>query len=263
MNRAQCRSVSGLKLTICLMVLGVGVVSLRDTARAQGVAQTTPQATGQGLPDGPEKPLVIAICSGCHPAEAVLGHLNTPKYWDREIDHMIDRGAKGKPEDFEKIDNYLKRNFTYMPGTVKLPDGPGKAELVAVCSGCHNPDIVVTRDGQEGLRTQWATTIERMIRKGAKGTDMQYDLIEDYLTANFDFVPVPSYLPEGPGKKVLEKDCGSCHGVALFLGRHESRDAWGRTIENMIGRGAKTTPAEVELMADYLAKFYGPDNLIP
>jgi mono/diheme cytochrome c family protein len=254
MERAQGRSVSGVKLTICLTLLGVGALSLLNTARAEGPPQT--------LPDGPEKPLLVAMCSGCHPAEAVLGHQNPPKYWDKEIEHMIDRGAKGKPEDFDKIAAYLKRNFSYVPATVNLPDGPGKAELIEVCSKCHNPDIVVTRDGQEGLRTQWASTIERMIRKGAKGTDKQYDLIEDYLTANFDFIPVPSYLPEGPGKKVLEKECGGCHGVALFLGRHESRDAWGRTIENMIGRGARVTPADMELMADYLTKFYGPDNLI-
>jgi mono/diheme cytochrome c family protein len=241
---------------VFLSLLGAGAAGLFYTPRAQ--AQTPPQA----LPDGPEKPLVLALCSGCHPADAVLGHLNTPKYWDKEIDHMIDRGAKGKPEDFEKITAYLKRNFTYAPGTVPLPEGPGKAELIAVCSKCHTPDIVVTRDGHEGLRKQWASTIERMIRRGAKGTDQQYDLIEDYLTTNFDFIPVPSYLPEGPGKKVLEKDCGGCHGVALFLGRHEARAAWGRTIENMAGRGAKVPTQDFEVLVDYLTKFYGPDNLI-
>ena len=168
----------------------------------------------------------------------------------------------GTAEDFAKIANYLKQNFAYVPGTVTLPEGPGKAELIAVCSKCHNADIVVTRDGKEGLRTQWASTIERMIRKGAKGKDAQYDLIEDYLTEHFDYIPVISNLPAGPGKAVLERDCGSCHGVVLFLGRHETRNSWGRTIENMMGRGAKVTPQEFELMADYLTKNFGPDNLI-
>ena len=122
MERAQSRSVSALKLTICLTLLGVGALSLLNTARAEGPPQT--------VPDGPEKAIYIATCSGCHPAEAVLGHQNPPKYWDKEIEHMIDRGAKGKPEDFEKIAAYLKRNFSYVPGTVNLPDGPGKAELI-------------------------------------------------------------------------------------------------------------------------------------
>ena len=220
------------------------------------------EASPQQLPDGPEKATLIRVCSSCHSANTMLGRHNPPAYWDKEIEHMMDRGAKGSTEDFAKIAEYLKRNFAYTPGEVPLPEGPGKAELIAVCSKCHAPDIVVTRDGKEGLRTQWASVVERMIRKGAKGTDQQYDLIVDYLTANFGYIPVISYLPEGPGKAVLERDCGGCHGVVLFLGRHQTRDAWGRTMENMIGRGAIVKGDEFELVVDYLTKFYGPDNLI-
>lgn len=224
-------------------------------------AALSAEAPGERLPDGPEKAVVIRTCNGCHLVETLLGRHNSPKYWDKEIEHMIDRGARGKPEDFDKIRAYVKRNFGYVPGAVPLPDAPGKAELMAVCSKCHGADIVVTRDGHDGTRARWSSTIERMIRLGSKGTDAQYDAIVDYLTKNVGFVTVVSDLPQWPGKDVVDRDCGACHGTVLFWGRHEARANWLRTIENMMGRGAMVTPEEGELMADYLTKFFGPDNL--
>jgi mono/diheme cytochrome c family protein len=216
------------------------------------IAQPPPK-----LPDAPEKAVFIKTCSGCHSPEAVLGRLDTPKNWKRTVDHMIARGAKGTPEDFDQVIRYLDANFTWTAGQVKFPDGPGKAAFLAACSGCHAPDVVVGRDGREGTHSQWMGTIDRMIARGAKGTDEQFDQIADYLTTNFGYIPVPSNLPDGPGKELVERACGPCHGVSLFNGRHESRDAWNRTIDNMIRRGAKVTPEEFDQLSDYFVQNFG------
>jgi len=63
-----------------------------------------------------------------------------------------------------------------------LPDSPGKDVVVKVCGNCHEPrraaSVRLTRDG-------WSSTIDDMIRRGAKATDDEYNVILDYLATNF------------------------------------------------------------------------------
>jgi len=63
-----------------------------------------------------------------------------------------------------------------------LPDAPGKEVVVKVCGNCHEPrraaSVRLTRDG-------WSATIDDMIRRGAKGTDDEFNTVLDYLAANF------------------------------------------------------------------------------
>jgi len=63
-----------------------------------------------------------------------------------------------------------------------LPDGPGKSELLKVCSDCHEATKATTvRLTREG----WATVIDDMVKGGAKGTEQELALILDYLSKNF------------------------------------------------------------------------------
>jgi cytochrome c5 len=64
----------------------------------------------------------------------------------------------------------------------QLPDGPGKATMQKICSGCHAPEIVLgRRDTKEG----WAQVVSSMVDRGANGTDDEFNAIIDYLAANF------------------------------------------------------------------------------
>jgi competence protein ComEA len=64
----------------------------------------------------------------------------------------------------------------------KLPDGPGKATTVRLCSVCHAPEIVMNRrESAEG----WNAVLVDMIARGAKGSDDEFGEIVDYLVANF------------------------------------------------------------------------------
>ena len=216
------------------------------------------QGAPAGLPDGPEKDTFLKVCSGCHEPGAVLGRMDSPKDWARKVDSMINRGAQATPDEIAQINAYLNRNFAFVAGEVHLPEGPGKEALRKVCGSCHAAEIVVNRDGHAGTRDLWAETIDRMLARGAKGTNEEFDQITAYLVANFGYIPVPSYLPAGPGKKTVERVCGPCHGVSMLIERRSSPAAWSRTVDNMIGRGAIATSAEVEEIAEYLGRYLGP-----
>ena len=66
-------------------------------------------------------------------------------------------------------------------------------------------------------------------------------------------------LPDGPGKQILDASCTSCHGldeVTKFKGFY-TRAQWRDVVVTMVDYGAKVGPADVEVLADYLAEHLG------
>ena len=63
-----------------------------------------------------------------------------------------------------------------------LPDGSGKAETVAGCSGCHGLGQIV---GEHRDAATWATTVTSMINNGAPVADADFDKVVAYLAAHF------------------------------------------------------------------------------
>jgi hypothetical protein len=63
-----------------------------------------------------------------------------------------------------------------------LPDGPGKAETVAGCSGCHGLGQIL---GEHRDAAAWADTVTAMINNGAPVADADFDKVVAYLTAHF------------------------------------------------------------------------------
>jgi mono/diheme cytochrome c family protein len=63
-----------------------------------------------------------------------------------------------------------------------LPEGPGKAEFVQVCSQCHLPGMATAqrRDPRE-----WTEVIARMTDFGAVGAAAEFQAVLAYLNANF------------------------------------------------------------------------------
>jgi competence protein ComEA len=64
----------------------------------------------------------------------------------------------------------------------QFPEGPGKAEMVKVCSGCHE---VERSAAMHQDRDGWKATVDKMIALGAKGTDQEFAAALDYLAKNF------------------------------------------------------------------------------
>lgn len=67
-------------------------------------------------------------------------------------------------------------------------------------------------------------------------------------------------LPDGPGKAVTQKVCGSCHAAEIVIGRQEEREAWGAIVEDMIQRGATGTDDEMYQVVDYLSKNFSKSS---
>ena len=66
-------------------------------------------------------------------------------------------------------------------------------------------------------------------------------------------------LPDGPGKKILQTSCTSCHElteVTKFKGYY-TKDNWREVVVTMVKYGAQLREREDEILVDYLAKNLG------
>jgi competence protein ComEA len=70
-------------------------------------------------------------------------------------------------------------------------------------------------------------------------------------------------LPEGPGKDLLVKICGNCHGADVVTGYSQSKEAWTDTISKMIEQGAEGTDEQFNTILAYLVKNFGPNPPAP
>lgn len=79
--------------------------------------------------------------------------------------------------------------FVALAGIGSGQDSPGKGSkeaLLRVCSSCHKPESVISRRTKE----QWEETVEKMISKGAKGSEEDFLAAFDYLVAQYGKVNV-------------------------------------------------------------------------
>src|SRR5437773_890838 len=73
----------------------------------------------------------------------------------------------------------------------------------------------------------------------------------------------PVQLPEGAGKDVTQKVCGStCHGPDIMMGKGRTRDQWTAVVNTMVGRGAKASEAELIQISEYLSSHFGPNTIV-
>jgi competence protein ComEA len=63
------------------------------------------------FPDGAGKPELQKVCSGCHDAEIVLAHLQTPTEWVETFQKMVDVGADAPPGEWRLIEQYIDTNL--------------------------------------------------------------------------------------------------------------------------------------------------------
>jgi alcohol dehydrogenase (cytochrome c) len=73
----------------------------------------------------------------------------------------------------------------------------------------------------------------------------------------------PSDLPDGQGKDVVQRMCTQCHSLSVVTGQRMPRDHWAAQVEDMVSRGAKGSPGEIQLVIQYLSAFYGDNGGTP
>jgi len=64
-------------------------------------------------------------------------------------------------------------------------------------------------------------------------------------------------LPDGEAKALVGKVCIDCHGSGNFRRARLTADEWGDSVADMVDRGAKASPAEIDTIVAYLAKNFG------
>jgi competence protein ComEA len=72
--------------------------------------------------------------------------------------------------------------------------------------------------------------------------------------------PTPPPLPEGEGKKTVEKICLDCHGPETFTGLRLTKEGWDKVVNDMVEKGAQGSEAELDQIVMYLTKNFGKDR---
>ena len=67
-------------------------------------------------------------------------------------------------------------------GETTSPELDGEELLEARCKGCHGLDIVQAASKSEA---EWASTVDRMIAKGANLTDAEAQVLAEYLAETY------------------------------------------------------------------------------
>ena len=70
-----------------------------------------------------------------------------------------------------------------------------------------------------------------------------------------------SGLPDAPGRDVVERQCGSCHGVSTVTATRRAPSEWKRVADEMLARGTTGTPADAAQIVGYLSAQFGRVDL--
>ena len=83
------------------------------------------------LPDGPGKPLVMRICTECHPIGIAISSPKTAAGWRSTVADMAARGAHGTPAEMEQVAAYLTAHFG-VEGSAEAAPSAGAEKQIAL-----------------------------------------------------------------------------------------------------------------------------------
>jgi cytochrome c5 len=140
----------------------------------------------------------------------------------------------------------------------ELPEGPGRPQVIARCSICHEADLIAQ---QRLSRAGWGREIDKMVRWGALVDTQEREAMLDYLAAHFP----PKALRQAQGRAVAthnaitttaddayKRACLVCHAEDLIEAQRLTRAGWAREVDKMIRWGAVVPDSEKPSVIDYL-----------
>ena len=71
-------------------------------------------------------------------------------------------------------------------------------------------------------------------------------------------IEVPLAWGQEDGATLLEQRCSVCHPSARPKSKQKTPEQWEATVTRMMGKGAKLTAEEKQILVDYLSKTYKP-----
>ena len=63
-------------------------------------------------------------------------------------------------------------------------------------------------------------------------------------------------LPPGEGRDLTVHSCNTCHNLKVVVHARKDREAWAKSVNDMIQRGAQIFPEEIEPITAYLSKSF-------
>jgi cytochrome c5 len=128
------------------------------------------------LPVNPGEKILNTACTSCHELRPIETSALDAEGWTKVVESMVDKGADVKKDDVPVVVRYLAN--TYGP----LPEGPGKAIMLNICTQCHTLSRVKLRRGD---RQSWDDLLSHMLNEGAPLSDEDYPVLLNYLARNF------------------------------------------------------------------------------
>jgi cytochrome c5 len=161
-------------LLLAVATLGLGgVAGLRaDDAKP---AAATPAAAMAQEQDAGER-IMNGSCQGCHDLRTIQTAAKDANGWATTIDTMIVNGATIAKEDIPVLVKYL--TFRHGP----MPDGPGKAQVLTICTMCH--DLGRVKFGRRSAE-EWEETLISMLNEGAPLSDQDFPVVHEYLSQSY------------------------------------------------------------------------------
>lgn len=130
----------------------------------------------------------------------------------------------------------------------ELPNGPGKVETEKVCKGCHElaRSISLRQD-----RNAWATTVQKMMALGARGTPDEVTAVIDFLAKHYPPEDVPRLRVNEARAIEFESLLGLRRSQAAALVKH--RDSLGgyKSIEDL-KKAPDVDAAKIDAVKDRL-----------
>ncbi|MDQ3346845.1 MAG: helix-hairpin-helix domain-containing protein [Acidobacteriota bacterium] len=92
-----------------------------------------------------------------------------------------------------------------VPAASAQADDKNAAVYTRVCSTCHEPERILSN---RRTRDQWGEVIDKMVERGAQGSDEDFDAVLEYLMSHYGRVNVNRAAPEDLAAvlKLSEKD---------------------------------------------------------
>ena len=66
------------------------------------------------FPPGPGRDAFLKVCTDCHGAESAVASFMTKEEWKKTLDKMADNGASGTDEEWNLLQTYLDKNYSFI-----------------------------------------------------------------------------------------------------------------------------------------------------
>lgn len=111
-----------------------------------------------------------------------------------------------------------------------MPDGPGKAETVKMCSTCHDLDKSLSLKQD---RAGWQRTVEKMVAFGLKTSEAEINTVVDYLTRSYPADDVPRLKVNEADAIEFESILSLKRSQALAVIKYREKNGKFKSIEDL------------------------------